>query len=372
VDVTASAGDGFTTRISTSSWSTVRSDATGTAANPTVGAGEWCVYNDSADSGGDTNNYIYRGHFPFVFTAVPAGASIASCDLYLYVSSKLSTHDGYVCLVGSTQASASTLATSDYSLVGTTELSPRVRISDLTVGAYNLFPLNAAGLALISGGGTMKLAVRGSADLDNSAPAENTESGFKVNYSEAASNKPYVNVTYDNTRTTGDTWAWSDALADAPVAKAGGGTLYNRNAVGDTWAWSGTATKAYYVAQDVESVLFPAGPRRTTLNGSVNFASLSSITLASMPSGAVAPGQVTILSAAGQRAWTVSYTGISGNNLTGCTSWKSSGTASSGTTVAWHDAEQNFPSIVNLPPPRRPRKSCLSRSMKRKGLVPMM
>lgn len=351
VQINASAGDGHLPHWH-GTWATLRAATAATSAVGTESNG-LALYIDGGNNFADPQYYLYRGYLPFSLAAIPSGATIIAATVYVYVTAKASTAGGDVWLVTSTQASLTALATSDYDDLTTTAASDtKPAFSALTTSAYNSFPLNAAGIAQLQAG-SGKFGLRPSQDINNSPPSRGTGtyngSSFHANFSENGSNKPYIEITYANDRSGADALAWTDSLADAPVQKAGGGLLYNRTTT-DTLAFSDAAPRSYLVNLEDEIELFPAGPLRTTLNGSVNFASLGTITLASMPAGVPTAGQITILSAAGQRAWTVTYTGKSGNTLTGCTSWKTSGTAASGTTVSWHDAEQNFPSIVNLPP----------------------
>jgi hypothetical protein len=59
----------------------------------------------------------------------------------------------------------------------------------------------------------MVLALRGGYDIDNVAPAGN--SNIQTRFSEYASTTydPYLTVTYVIARTTSDAWAWSDSAA---------------------------------------------------------------------------------------------------------------------------------------------------------------
>ena len=113
--------------------------ASGTSASS--GATTSSVYAD----GTTADKYIDRSFFAFDLSSIPVGADIISATLSLYVSAKGSDAGGAVGIVEGTQASASTLATSDYSLFGTTEFASRINFASATAGAYSAFALNASG-----------------------------------------------------------------------------------------------------------------------------------------------------------------------------------------------------------------------------------
>lgn len=150
---------------------------------------------------------IARGFLVFdLATNIPAGATITAATLSVYCYAKDTTNGGNVCLVASTQASASALANSDYPQVGTTEFMARASalagsattFANFTTGAYNVLTLNASGVSHLTTNqtGNAKLAFRTSFDLDNSAPT--TISYMAISYSDqtGSSEDPYITVTY--------------------------------------------------------------------------------------------------------------------------------------------------------------------------------
>lgn len=143
-------------------WASIRAEATGTNVYPSTDPSPM-VYSDASLP------LIIRGFLYFDTTDVPAGTNITEGRVRIYGSSIVGTV-GSVCLVNGTQAD--TLSTADYDQAGTTELSDtRIAITSWNTSGYNDFPLNAAGIAAINEGGTTKLALRHSSDLDNSSPA---------------------------------------------------------------------------------------------------------------------------------------------------------------------------------------------------------
>jgi len=97
-----------------------------------------------------------------IFSLYPTGAS----------NNTETTHPADVCIVASTMASNTNPTTADYDQFGTTLLSDT--IFDIATfaasGAYNDFPLNAAGLAAVSTTGITKLGTRGQNDVENHTP----------------------------------------------------------------------------------------------------------------------------------------------------------------------------------------------------------
>ena len=332
--VNASAGDGHLTNFG-GTWSTVHDATIGSGVNTSATTG-YLTYLD-AGSGGDPNFYIYRCFLPFSLTGVSDDNILGSGTVYVYVSALSNTlaGDDTLHLVVADQASASTLTTADYPRVTTSPASDyKPRVADITTG-WLAFPLNRAGMdQVLSGNRLARFAVRHSRDVLDSSPTRGDGAdSITIHLSENATNKPYLALTYDTD------------------------TSIRPRYTSDAWAWSDTAAASYVVNVSSEQVLFPKGPYGTaacTLSSSVNFASLSTLALAYIPTDAPSAGEVVVQTAAGQRAVTVSYTGITGGGgssgtLTGCASWKSSGTISSGTRVRWANAEKNFPSIASLP-----------------------
>lgn len=244
----AGAGDGFVRRVNSGveSWATLRNSAAGSSAGPT----------STADYGvaARKDSYIYRHFLPFdLGSALPAGATITAVDVYVYVTAKASagggtTANNSVTVVQATPASDTTLGTADYDKVGSTELvASRSSFSGLTTSAYNVFSLNAAGVALAqtAASGYFKIALRSGYDLDNVAPTPDTAiSDYETRYSEYASTTydPYIVVTFTLNRTTSDAWAWG-ADSAAVTGRAGNTALGWARTTGDTWAWSDTTSK---------------------------------------------------------------------------------------------------------------------------------
>jgi hypothetical protein len=120
-----------------------------------------------------TNHYqVMRcGIILFDTSDLTSEASIDSAILSLY---KVSGGDGFgrntVGIVGSTPASNTELAVTDYANLGTTRYATDILITDITTNAYNDWTLNATGISNISKTAVTKLGTRSGRDIDNSAP----------------------------------------------------------------------------------------------------------------------------------------------------------------------------------------------------------
>lgn len=161
------------------------------------------LYTGVGAASGNNDSYIYRAALPFDLSTVPAGATITAVVLRLYVASKTATASGgTIFVVPSTQASMTSLATSDFGLLAgsTTYNDTQPTFASLTTGAYNEITLNAAAIAAMTPGGNFKLALRTSWDKTNTSPGTPPsgyyESRMIFNASEAASNKPELVINY--------------------------------------------------------------------------------------------------------------------------------------------------------------------------------
>jgi RHS repeat-associated protein len=112
-----------------------------------------------------------------------------------------------VYIVHGTPASTSTLATSDFSNVGTTAWSSDIPGTSLSINAYNTLDLNATAVAAINRSGWTNYALREGNDFNNSAPTETTAVAFNYYLSEqtGTSQDPYLSVTYSTSTTATST-----------------------------------------------------------------------------------------------------------------------------------------------------------------------
>lgn len=145
---------------------------------------------------------LTRGVFLFDTSSLPDAAVVTSATISLYTYSKLdqlSATPG-VAIYGSTPASNTALADTDYVNVGNTALSSTVAWGDITEGGYTVFTLNATGRAAISTTGVSKFSSRMPV-YDVAATEPPWVAGIKstgVNFYTAdnGSNKPTLTLTY--------------------------------------------------------------------------------------------------------------------------------------------------------------------------------
>jgi hypothetical protein len=321
-------GDGAVHNDVAASWATARNAATGTSANPA--ATDLNVYTGPWDG----TQYFRRVFLPFDTSSLPDGDEATAGTLYIYVADKgESGMSSSVCVVASTQASDTNLTTADFDACGTVELTARRTVSSLTVGAYNAFTLNAAGLAAINKTGYTKLCLRTAHDLDNTEVTGNVYSYITVKASDQAgtSNDPYLEITYAEVqRSGGDSLLWTDGTAQS-LDRPDGSSLLWTDSPPVYWR---AARKVITVAQ--------AGAN-TTLNGSHSFPQ-ATVTVAST-TGFPSSGTVVVTDTAAfpYPETSFTYTGKTATTFTGCTG--GSGTFASGKPVCALDAENFFPQI---------------------------
>lgn len=266
----ASSGDGFVRNNGSGSWSSLQSAGTGTVASQFNPAN--APYND----GTTADKYIDRGIFSFDLSSLPSGATITAATLRLYVTAKASGAGGAVGITSAAPASTTTLATSDFGNVGSTEYATRINFSAATTSAYNDFALNASGLTYLTGkvGSSAGLGVRGSFDIDNSAPGAAVYSLWSVSTSEQSgtSQDPKLEVSYSLSKTTADSWAWTDDAAAASAltasfgCSAGDGRVRNTAAGTDSGTFTTVRAAATGSSADDTSTVV-AGPYSDTTTG---------------------------------------------------------------------------------------------------------
>lgn len=109
--------------------------------------------------------YIDRDFVRFATGSIPDNATIVSAFIRINGSLGADNNSQSVHIVGST--GADTITTADWANVGTTDFGSKTFASFIT--GNNDIALNASGLAALSLTGDTKFALRGTADLANSA-----------------------------------------------------------------------------------------------------------------------------------------------------------------------------------------------------------
>lgn len=215
----SSAGDGEIRGPSApGSWSAARSASTGSSADGTSSQafGAYVSYD-----AWDWSTYaIARGYLPFDLSSIPSGSVITAIDLVVKPYAVWSGAGGYLCVCSSSQASLSSLATSDYGNTGgSTEYASRTLFSAFTANTAKTISLNASAIsaATVGSGGKLLICLRASQDLDNSQPSSGTYSGIGLDYSErtGTADDPYLLVTYSTAVTASDSGSGTE----------GGGTV---------------------------------------------------------------------------------------------------------------------------------------------------
>ena len=144
-----------------------------TLANIVAGAGT--AHNTSPDIGNggvieasatlDQYDWIARGIILFDTSSLPDTATVSAAQLSLFIQQNtdqllVSTFN----IVGSTPASNTVLANSDYGNLGTTKYSADMNLGDVVSDQYFDIALNATGIAAVSTTGITKFGIRLTAD----------------------------------------------------------------------------------------------------------------------------------------------------------------------------------------------------------------
>lgn len=147
-----------------------------------------------------------RGVFLFDTSTLGVGATISAATFSLYVTAKTDNLSQSVGITSSSPAANNTLANSDFAVAnfGGTRFATDKTIASISTSAYADWALNASGIAAISLTGITKFGVRGSSDIDNSAPtwASSVSANVTAHWAGEA-NKPKLVVTF-TPASTGD------------------------------------------------------------------------------------------------------------------------------------------------------------------------
>ena len=191
----AGSGDGRIRNLgaAAASWSTVRSATTGTFADPTGTTGKMESSYFVA-----TNRFdISRFFMPTDTSGITDTDTIDSATLYTYLTSSLDDDSTTIVAIETSQASTTTLATSDFDAVSFTS-GGSITLASCSTSAYNGISLNATGLTWISKTGTSKIGVIIGLDQSNTSPSTgaNSQNTYNTSTSEntGTSQDPYLEV----------------------------------------------------------------------------------------------------------------------------------------------------------------------------------
>lgn len=257
--------DGYASRALVSeSWSTIRSGA-GVSSDDSgitlVAAG---VYNASILS----NAWYALRRILLVFdtSSIPSDATIVSATLTVRCASKSNRNSwsdsaAGLALVGSTPASNTAIAASDYGQTGSTRFATDKNYSDFTAGSDTTFTLNSSGLAAIGKGtgGRTKLALRHVADLDNTNPPHAFGGTTTVILVGAENtNDPKLTVTYTTPATAEVTKVSLSVTTHTPVVQADASIEVTKRSLNVTAQSVGINADAI-ISVDKKSLLVTAG-----------------------------------------------------------------------------------------------------------------
>ena len=184
-----------------STWATVRGGV-GTGAGGTQVSGLIMQLGTGTTVNWDT---ISRAHYGFDFSAVTDTDNKDSATLSIYGASKSNGNSGSpdVNIYSSAPASNTSLVAGDFDGYGTTAFATAITYANFSTTAYNVFTLNASGLAQISLTATASNFGLRSASYDaaNSEPTRNGNSlydNMQANFADAAdtTNDPKLELTH--------------------------------------------------------------------------------------------------------------------------------------------------------------------------------
>ena len=208
----SAAGDGWVEITAQSTWSAARDATTGSVADPTsvfmqVASGNGYLKADAF--------YVYRAFVPFDTSAISSSASISSATISVYAtsSSPTDTMGTSIGIYRSSQATHTTLATTDFDNVATTLGSDTISVASVTFDAYNTFTLNSTGLTWIAKSGVASncsastgiscFVLRTTHDANNTSPTSGVNNGafayFGTSEASDTVNDPYLTVNYVQT-----------------------------------------------------------------------------------------------------------------------------------------------------------------------------
>lgn len=196
-DYYAGTGDGYV-NYNNATYSTCRSAATGNASASGVSSIDASLVARSILFSGQY--YSSRGFFPIDTSSITSASTITAATMsqYIEVSSKYDTNSDSFAVIQTSQASTSTLATTDFGAVTFTNGGSKTIASFSVANQYWVWTLNATGLTYINKTGFSKLGLLSLNEINNSAPTGLNQLGGPWYFADntGTSKDPYISVTY--------------------------------------------------------------------------------------------------------------------------------------------------------------------------------
>lgn len=194
----ADTGDGYVDNDAVAVYSTCRNAATGTGSSSTVTNIDESLVCRAILFGG--NYFISRAFFPFDTSALGSGSTVTAAEfnLYIEVTAKFDTNTDSFCVVQTSQASTSSLTTSDFDAVNFTNGGARTIAGFSNANQYWPWTLNGTGLGWVNTTGFTKLGLQSLLDINNSTPTGLNQLTGATYFSDntGTSKDPYLSVTY--------------------------------------------------------------------------------------------------------------------------------------------------------------------------------
>ncbi len=215
----AGAGDGYVRNHGAGTWATLRGAGTGTYADYT--SSSFLIQAYDYGSGRD----IKRGFYPTNTSGIDDGDTIDSASLYLYTGywgANGNADTTSIDVVQTSQASTTTLATTDFGSVTFTDGGNKAISTFSGSGAYGAIALNATGLTYITKTGTTKIGCLVALDTDNTAPTGDNKIYPSSSEDSSTTRDPYLSVTStpagtNYTKTLTETSVLSEGVAKKPA-----------------------------------------------------------------------------------------------------------------------------------------------------------
>lgn len=183
------AGDGGVWRDANTSWN-----------NSVTGTGQGADYTTanaytSAISDKQANWRFYHGFFPADTSGIGSGSTVTAASLNVYQTANLNTNPCTFSLVETSQASTSTLSSTDHTLWTSTDIGSNTVATGSGDSTYRVW--NFSDLTKINKTGYTKVGIVGTEGISLTDPGSaGNQGGLQLNHSESASNDPYISITY--------------------------------------------------------------------------------------------------------------------------------------------------------------------------------